>query len=106
MNLTRKWRRVTSSLYHKVIYVGSRTAICWNGASNLSAGGVMRTCACLFAALLIANVAVRAQETVYTPGDGVSIPAVIKQVKPEYTPEAKENRIEGSVRLSAVVQTD
>jgi periplasmic protein TonB len=60
-------------------------------------------------AILIAMVALlpalgRAQEpTVYTPGDGVSLPVVTKQVQPQYTPEAMQNRIEGSVELSSVV---
>jgi protein TonB len=44
--------------------------------------------------------------TVYTPGNGVSLPQVVKQVKAEYTSEAKQNRIEGKVGLSAVVLAD
>jgi TonB family protein len=43
------------------------------------------------------------QETIYTPGDGVSLPTVTKQVGPQYTSEAMSNRIEGKVGLSAVV---
>jgi|SRR5712671_5012375 len=43
------------------------------------------------------------QETIYTPGDGVSLPTVTKQVGPQYTSEAMANRIEGKVGLSAVV---
>jgi protein TonB len=43
------------------------------------------------------------QETIYTPGDGVSMPTVTKQVGPQYTSEAMANRIEGKVGLSAVV---
>jgi periplasmic protein TonB len=46
------------------------------------------------------------QETIYTPGDGVSVPTVTKQVGPQYTSEAMANRIEGSVGLSAVVLAD
>ena len=46
------------------------------------------------------------QETVYTPGDGVSLPTVTKQVGPQYTSEAMANRIEGKVSLSAVVLAD
>jgi len=49
-------------------------------------------------------VLMRAQEpTVYTPGDGVSLPVATRQVRPQYTREAMQNRIEGSVGLSAVV---
>ena len=43
------------------------------------------------------------QETVYTPGDGVSLPTVTRQVAPQYTSEAMSNRIEGKVGLAAVV---
>ena len=43
------------------------------------------------------------QETVYAPGNGVSLPTVTKQVGPQYTSEAMSNRIEGKVGLSAVV---
>jgi len=44
--------------------------------------------------------------TVYTPGNGVSLPEVVKQVKAEYTPEAMQNRIEGKVGLDTVVLAD
>lgn len=46
------------------------------------------------------------QDTVYTPGNGVSLPTVTRQVQPQYTPEAMSNRIEGSVGLSVVVAAD
>ena len=46
------------------------------------------------------------QETVYTPGDGVSLPTVTRQVQPQYTSEAMANRIEGKVGLSTVVLPD
>lgn len=50
---------------------------------------------------------VRAQiDTVYRPGDGVTLPAVVKQVNPSYTNEAKQQRIEGVVGLSCVVRPD
>jgi hypothetical protein len=35
-----------------------------------------------------AVVSVRAQE-VFQPGSGVSLPTIVSEVKPEYTPEAK-----------------
>lgn len=47
--------------------------------------------------------AVRQDTTVYRPGDGVTLPAVISEVKPKYTPEAMERKIQGSVWLEAVV---
>lgn len=44
--------------------------------------------------------------TIYVPGNGVSLPQVVKQVKAEYTEEAKQNRIEGKVGLDVVVLAD
>lgn len=43
---------------------------------------------------------------VYSPGNGVTLPVVVREVKPDYTPEAKEHRLQGSVWLAAVVQAD
>ncbi len=43
-----------------------------------------------------------AQE-VYKPGDGVTLPQVIREVKPEYTAEAKAQKIQGSIWLRIVV---
>ena len=58
--------------------------------------------ACVFGATLVA---VHAQQ-VYKAGNGVSLPAVINQVKPQYTEEAKAARIEGVVQLNATVRAD
>jgi len=44
--------------------------------------------------------------TVYTPGDGVSLPQALKEVKADYTNEARANRIEGKVTLETVVLSD
>jgi TonB family protein len=43
---------------------------------------------------------------VYKPGQGVSAPVVVKEVKPQYTPDAKEAKIQGTVTLECVVETD
>ena len=59
----------------------------------------------LLALALAAFVGVQ-DSTIYDPGNGVSLPQVTKQVKPEYTSEAMQNRIEGSVGLEAVVLAD
>ena len=40
---------------------------------------------------------------VFRPGDGVTLPTVVREVKPKYTPEAMERKIQGSVRLETVV---
>jgi periplasmic protein TonB len=47
----------------------------------------------------------RAQE-VLNPGNGVTLPIVVHEVKPDYTAEAKAARIQGAVLLEAVVLTD
>jgi protein TonB len=47
-----------------------------------------------------------AKGPVYKPGNGVSAPVVVKQVKPQYTAEAMRAKIEGSVGLECVVETD
>jgi protein TonB len=44
--------------------------------------------------------------TVYEPGNGVTLPRVTREVRPEYTNEAKDQRIEGTVLLAAVVGAD
>ena len=40
---------------------------------------------------------------VYKPGDGITLPRVIKEAKPEYTPEAMQQKIQGTVWLLIVV---
>ena len=52
------------------------------------------------------SIAAAGQETVYTPGNGVRLPKVVKQVKATYTQEAKDAHIEGTVELSTVVLAD
>lgn len=44
--------------------------------------------------------------TVYEPGNGVSIPTLVREVKPSYTAQAIAARIQGTVWLSAVVLAD
>ncbi len=44
-----------------------------------------------------------AQLTVYSPGNGVTLPQVVREMKPEYTEEAKAARIQGSVWIKCVV---
>jgi len=40
------------------------------------------------------------------PRDGVTLPRVVKSVNPEYTQEAKDQRIQGIVRLDVDVKDD
>jgi len=58
--------------------------------------------------LIAASTTLFAQQnsTVYRTGNGVSLPVVVKQVNPEYTNEAREQRIEGVVGLSCIVRPD
>ena len=58
------------------------------------------------AVLVAASIASVGAQEVYKPGDGVSLPTVIKEVKPDYTSEAKAARIEGNVLLEIVVNID
>ena len=44
--------------------------------------------------------------TVYEPGNGVSIPTLVREVKPSYTAQAVAARIQGTVLISAVVLAD
>ena len=60
----------------------------------------------LLLALVFVALAGAQAPTVYEPGNGVSLPTVVREVKAEYTSEAKQNRIEGKVGLDAVVQSD
>ena len=43
---------------------------------------------------------------VYQPGDGVTMPVIVREVKPEYTSEARKARIQGTVTLDVVVVED
>jgi TonB family protein len=43
------------------------------------------------------------EQIVYRPGNGVTLPTVVKEVKPGYTKEAMAAKIQGSVWLECVV---
>jgi protein TonB len=57
-------------------------------------------------AAILCSAAPVAQERVYEPGEGVTMPRVIRQVKPQYTREAMDAGIQGNVELSGVVRDD
>jgi protein TonB len=44
------------------------------------------------------------QEAIYEVGPGVTAPVVVREVKPQYTPEAMRERVQGAVHLVAVVR--
>lgn len=55
-------------------------------------------------ALAFATTTLAAQDSkFFKPGNGVTLPRVIKEVKPDYTDAAKQQRISGSVWLQIVV---
>ena len=61
----------------------------------------------LGACIVMASMGLGAQEqTVYKPGNGVTLPTVVKQVKAVYTQEAMDAHIEGTVGLEVVVLAD
>jgi TonB family protein len=43
---------------------------------------------------------------VFRPGSGVTLPRLIKEVKPRYTADALRARVQGSIWIEAVVQRD
>jgi TonB family protein len=45
-------------------------------------------------------------ETIYRPGNGVSTPRLIKDVKPHYTPGAMRRKVNGTLLLRCVVDRD
>ncbi len=66
----------------------------------------MRSLIGLFAvAATLAGASVSAQDA-YTPGNGVTLPQLVREVKPEYTQEAKDAHIEGTVVVETIVQKD
>lgn len=60
----------------------------------------------LFAAVFALFVAHVSAQEVFAPGNGVSAPTAVTQVKPDYTDAAKEARIQGEVLLETVVLAD
>jgi TonB family protein len=54
----------------------------------------------------IGGAAAHAQDVVDGKAPGVTLPKVVSEVKPQYTPEAMRAKIEGTVIMTAVVRTD
>jgi protein TonB len=57
-------------------------------------------------ALATSALAAQHAPQVYHPGNGVTLPVVVSEMKPDYTPEAKAARIQGTVGLDTVVLAD
>ena len=76
-------------------------------ASLLSLSAVIVAAATLSAASSMPMVSSKAQsQQVHKPGSGVTLPVVVHEVKPDYTPEALQQKIQGSVVLGIVVLAD
>jgi TonB family protein len=56
--------------------------------------------------LMSATAASQDATGVYAPGQGVVAPRVLKDVPPQYTPEAMKARIQGAVLMEVVVLKD
>ena len=56
--------------------------------------------------ILALSAGLAAQSEVYKPGKGITLPVVVREVKPDYTDEAKAARIQGTVTLKVVVRDD
>jgi TonB family protein len=42
----------------------------------------------------------------YRPGNGVTLPRVLREIKPQYTSDAMRAKVQGTVLLECVVRTD
>jgi TonB family protein len=56
--------------------------------------------------LVGAFAAALAQEQVFEPGSGITVPVPVKEVKPTYTPGAMKERVQGTVWMKVVVRPD
>jgi TonB family protein len=68
---------------------------------------IMTFALALVASLAIAPLASRGQEAIYEASrdSGVSLPKPIRQVKPQYTPRAMQDQVQGTVWVKCVVRT-
>jgi len=61
---------------------------------------------CLVAGPVVASARQAQENTIYKPGNGVTGPVVVKEIKPQYTADAMRAKVEGTVTLEGVVQPD
>ena len=55
---------------------------------------------------LMSSMSAQQDETIYRPGNGVSTPRLIRDVKPQYTADAMRRKVNGAVLLRCVVDRD
>jgi TonB family protein len=60
----------------------------------------------VLSALLVSGVLLDAQQIVYAPADGVSLPSVVRSVPAPYTSEAMQRKVEGTARVEVTVLPD
>ena len=58
------------------------------------------------AAIAIPLAGMQSGRKIYKQADGATPPSVIEKVEPNYTPEAKEAGVQGTVKLSGVIETN
>jgi len=86
----------------------SRRRLVWTAVVMVCvlAGSVAGTAIALPIGWPIGNAAAHPQEVVDGKDPGVTLPKVISEVKPRYTPEAMQARIQGTLMMTAVVRID
>lgn len=70
---------------------------------HLTAAGILVAATTSMAASEWPMTAAAVRQTVYKGGNGVSLPTVVHEVKPEYTKEALQQHVQGDVFLTIVV---
>src|SRR5581483_11849039 len=60
----------------------------------------------VLSAVLASGVLLDAQQIVYSPGDGVSLPSLVRSVPAPYTSAAMQRKIEGTARVEVTVLPD
>jgi TonB family protein len=88
--------------------VMSRTRFVWTAVALVCvmSGAIAGTVMALPLGGLIGGAAARPPQVVDGKDAGVTLPKVISEVKAQYTPEALQAKIEGTVMMTAVVATD
>jgi TonB family protein len=104
------WRRHLRSRLRKLVKepVMSRRRLVWTAVVLVCvmASAIAGTVRALPLGWPIGEAAAHPQQVVDGKDPGVTLPKVISEVKPRYTPEAMQAKIEGTVIMTAVVRTD
>ena len=86
----------------------SRRRFLWTSVVLVSVvgGAIAGSVVVLPLGLSLGELRVHAQQVADSKDAGVTPPKLVSEVKPAYTPEAMQARIQGSVMMTAVVRTD